>query len=53
MSNENVSFESSLEPTFGNIPTKACIDSAYVCNSVLQDMWSYEVLRKMSFPENL
>ena len=53
MSNENISIESSLESTFGNIPTKARKDSAYTCNSVLQDVWSYEILGKMFFPKNL
>ena len=47
MSNENVSFKYSLEPTFGNIPTKVRKDSAYVCNTVLQDSGVMRYLEKL------
>ena len=52
MSNENVSFQSNLESTFGSIPTKLRKDSADICNSVLQVVWSYEILGKRYFPKN-
>ena len=53
MSNENVSFESNLESTSGNILTKVRKDSADICNSVLQVIWSYEILEKKYFPKNV
>ena len=39
--------------TFGNIPTKALKDSSDICNSILQDIWKYEILGKQYFPKNL
>ena len=53
MGNENVLFESKLESTFRNIPTKVRKDSSDICNSVLQDVRSYEILGKMYFPKNV
>ena len=38
---------------FGNIPTKVPKASLDICNSVLQDMWNYEILRKQYFSKNL
>ena len=52
MSNENVSFESNLESTVGSIPKKLRKDSADICNSILQVIWSYEILGKRYFPKN-
>ena len=39
--------------TFGNIPTKVLKDSSNVCNSVLKDIWNYEILGKQYFTKNL
>ena len=39
--------------TFGNIPTKVLKDSFNICNSILQDIWNYEILGKQYFPKNL
>ena len=47
---------SNLNPragTFGNIPTKVLKDSSNVCNSVLKDIWNYEILGKQYFTKNL
>ena len=39
--------------TFGNIPTMILKESSNVCNSTLKDIWTYEILRKQNFSENL
>ena len=39
--------------TFENVPTKVLKDSFDICNSVLQDIWKYEILGKQYFPKNL
>ena len=38
--------------TFGNIPMKVLKGSSDICNSILQDIWNYEVLGKHYFPKN-
>ena len=38
---------------FGNSPTKVLKDSSNICNSLLQNIWNYEILRKQYFPKNL
>ena len=38
---------------FGNIPTKALKDFSDIFNSILQDIWNYEILGKQYFPKNL
>ena len=39
--------------TFGNIPTKVLKDSSDISNSILQNIWNYEILGKRYFSKNL
>ena len=39
--------------TLGNIPTKVLKESSNACNTVLRDIWNFEILRKQNFPQNL
>ena len=39
--------------TFGNIPTNVLKDSSDIFNSILQDIWNYEILVKQYSPKNL
>ena len=38
---------------FRNSPTKVLKDSSNICNSLLPNIWNYEILRKQYFPKNL
>ena len=35
----------------GTISTKVLKDSLYICNSLLQKTWNYEILGKQDFPK--
>ena len=37
---------------FGNIPAKVLKESSDICNVVLRDIWSFEVLEKQHFSPN-
>ena len=39
--------------TFGNIPRNLLKDSSDIFNSILQDIWNYEILVKQYSPKNL
>ena len=39
--------------TFGNIPKKVLKDSSDICDSILQDIWNYEILGKQYFFKNI
>ena len=47
--NEVCNLNSKKTGTFGNITTKVLKDSSDICNSVLQDVWNYEILGKQYF----
>ena len=38
---------------FGNILTKILKESTNVCNTVLRDIWNFNILEKQNFPQNL
>ena len=39
--------------TFGNIPTKMLKSSSDICNVALQNIWNFEILGKLYFPNKL
>ena len=39
--------------TLGDIPTKVFKESSSACNTVLRDIWNFEILRKQNFSQNL
>ena len=39
--------------TFRNILSKVLQESSNICNSILQDIWNYEILEKQYFPKKL
>ena len=38
---------------FGNIPTKVLKQSSDVCNAAVRDVWNFEILENLNFPQNL
>ena len=50
VSRGNFRFKFQKPGTFGNIPTKMLKSSSDICNVALQNIWNFEILGKLYFP---